>query len=544
MISWSVNRSRFVSGALFVLLSCALSQAASAQFGAAAPAARPEPARDALGRDTPRGAVLGFINAGRSGNNEAAALYLDTDLKGKAASDLAHKLYVVLDTRLPARLNELSDRPEGAGDNPLRPDENTVGAISTDTGSFEVVVTRVAGTGASPLWLFSRRTLARVPEAYAEVDRVVVERYVPSVIGRPRIGGIRLFEWVLLLFVVPVVYRLLGLLNWVFRPLVRVWDRRTGVIDGRPPGHVPGLVRLLIIAIGIRWLLAFVDLPLFERQFWVSVAALLTMVSVAWFLLVLNGYGEAYLRRASGGDGEVTSLLRLARRVADVIVIAACVVLTLRYFGFDPTAALAGLGIGGIAVALAAQKTLENVIAGLSLIFDKAVKVGDTLKFGDTVGTVDYIGLRSTRIRTPDRTIMTVPNGQIANVGLETLSLRDKYWFHHFIGLQYQTTTDQMRAVIDGIEKLLVPHPNVDGSSVRVRFLRIGASSLDVEVSAYLFAADWDRFANVQQELLLRIMEIVNAAGTALAFPSRTLHITDERLPVARHEAVAVKAGR
>jgi MscS family membrane protein len=233
------------------------------------------------------------------------------------------------------------------------------------------------------------------------------------------------------------------------------------------------------------------------------------------------------------------SLVRLVRRAADVLVIAACVLATLRYFGFDPTAALAGLGIGGIAVALAAQKTLENVIAGLSLIFDKAIQIGDVLKFGETVGTVDFIGLRSTRIRTLDRTILTVPNGQIASVGIEILSVRDKFWFHHFLGLQYGTTADQMRSVIDGVQRLLASHSKVDRDSVRVRFFRLGTSSLDLEITAYILTDDFGSFLEVQQELLLRIMETVDASGTSIAFPSQTLHIAEGRLPDPQAEGVS-----
>ena len=100
--------------------------------------------------------------------------------------------------------------------------------------------------------------------------------------------------------------------------------------------------------------------------------------------------------------------------------------------------------MAGIAIALAAQKTLENVVGGVSLIFDRALHVGDFLKLGDTLGTVQDIGLRSTRIRTLDRTMVSVPNGQIANVSLENLSLRDKFWFHHILGLRYGTTSSQM----------------------------------------------------------------------------------------------------
>jgi len=167
------------------------------------------------------------------------------------------------------------------------------------------------------------------------------------------------------------------------------------------------------------------------------------------------------------------------------------------------------------------------VIGGFSLVFDKAVKVGDFLKFGETSGTVDSIGLRSTRIRTLDRTILSVPNGQISNAGIETISARDMFWLHHFVGLTYSTTPAQMRTVIENVEKMLNDHPSVDRTTVRVRFLRFSPSSLDIEIFAYVFAADWNKFLDVQQECLLRIMEIVERAGSEIALPSQTLHVAD-----------------
>src|SRR5262249_48050109 len=197
----------------------------------------------------------------------------------------------------------------------------------------------------------------------------------------------------------------------------------------------------------------------------------------------------------------------------------------LHYFGVNTTAALAGLGVGGIAVALAAHKTLENLVAGVSLIFDQAVRVGDFLKVCDTQGTVQGIGLRSTRIRTLNRTVVSVPNGQIASVSLENLSLRDKFWFR----LRYDTTGSQMRSILERVSNLLRQHPLVERDSVRVQFLRFGAGSLDVEVFAYSFACDWSQFLGIQGELLLEIMEIVQAAGTRMALPSQTF--TWPRLP-------------
>ena len=370
-----------------------------------------------------------------------------------------------------------------------------MGTINTASGPLDIVVERITPKNSGPVWLFSRQTLSVIPDVYAEVDLVRVDPYLPDSLAKPRILGIRLFEWLVLFLVLPLCYRLLAITNWLVAPLLAFVRRRSGVLDAHADRRVPGLFRLVILGIAIRWIVASLELPFFERQFWWAVAGLMLIVALGWSLVLLNAVGERYFTRRLAGSGEVTLLLRLARRGADGLGIALCVFVVLRYFGFDPTAALAGLGIGGIAVALAAQKTLENVIAGLSLIFDKAVRVGDALKFNGMIGTVDHIGLRSTRIRTLDRFDLSVPNGQIAAGGIETLSARDKFRFYHVVGLQYGTTVQQMRSVIEGVRTLLLAHPSVDADSVRVRFFRLGAFSLDIEVAVYIFADDWERFS-------------------------------------------------
>jgi MscS family membrane protein len=539
----AAGRSSFVA---ILLVLAWLPTRVHAQLGnlTAAPAAQTstqtEPPRDLLGRDTPRGTVLGFMTAARRGNDEAATAYLDSTLKGQALVDLAHELYVVLDSRLPARLNELSDRPEGALANPLKPDLDVVGMISTEGGPLDIVLERVARPKSAPTWLFSRATLDSIPAVYWEVDRVTVDRHLPGFLKVTRIAGVRLFEWLVLLVLIPVVYRLLGTLTWLVRPMVRLWRRRSGTPQGLPI-TVPGWLRLALLAVVIRWTVSMTDLPLLERQFWAMNVRLIFITAVVWLLVQWNAYAEYRISRRFPGAsfGEVAALLRLGRRIADVVVISAGFIFALHFFGFDPTAALAGLGIGGIAVALAAQKTLENVIGGFSLVFDKAVKVGDFLKFGDTFGTVDSIGLRSTRIRTLDRTILSVPNGQISNANIETLSARDMFWFHHYVGLAYATTPAQMRMVIDGIQKMLNDHPAVDGSTSRARFLRFSPSTLDIEVFAYVYAPGWERFLEIQQEFLLTIMEIVERAGTEIALPSQTLHVADSGGSVHAAEATA-----
>jgi MscS family membrane protein len=502
----------------------ALAQNVPVTTAPAAPAA-PEPPKDTLGRDTPRGALFGFMRAAREANGEVASLYLNTTLRGAAAQDLARQLYVVLDRRLPARLTEISDKPEGGLANPLKPDQDQIGTITTNNGPLDIVVERVNRGSAGRLWLFSRQTLEAIPDVYSEIDLVRVDRRLPGFLTKARIGGIRLFDWVAMLVLLPILYRILGGISLAMAAAARWW--RGNRLARQTSRHtIPGFLRLLLLAVVTRWAVSVVDLPLIERQFWSIVAAMMLIIALAWALLRLNTFGEWYLlqRFKASGHPEMIALLRLVHRAGDALVIAIGALIVLRFFGVDPTAALAGLGIGGIAVALAAQKTLENVIGGMSIIFDKAVRVGDFLKLGDMLGTVDSIGLRSTRLRTLDRTIISVPNGQIASANIETLSARDKYWFHHFVGLRYETSATQMRTVLANLRAYLASHPTIDrADTIRVRFLRFGTFSLDIEIFAYIIAADWEQFLDTQQELLLETMAIVERAGATIALPSQTL---------------------
>ena len=504
-----------------------------AQAGASPPATPPPqaaPPKDALGRDTPRGTVLGFMNAARAARDEVTPQYLNSGLRDRAAVDLAHKLFEVLDTRLSPRLNDLSDRPEGSLANPLKPNQDIVGTITTADGPMDLVLERVNRGGPGPVWLFSRTTLEAIPDVTTRSIPWRSIGFFQSFLTRPRVAGIRLFAWLMVLLIVPFGYQLTGLLGRLFGPFIAVWRRRRGRPRETPANLLHGSVRLLLLAVLIRWLLGHIQIRLPERVFWSGISTSLTVGGVMWLLLLLNGAAERSddRRVQSAGHSEVASMLRLGRRLADTVAIAAGVLVLLDFVGIDPTAALAGLGIGGIAVALAAQKTLENVIGGVSIIFDQAVRVGDFLKLGETVGTVDDIGLRSTRIRTQDRTIVSVPNGQIANVNIETLSARDKFWFHHFVGLGYETSAGQMRSVIDGIRTCLAGHKMVDRSEpIRARFIRFGPFSLDIEVFAYILASDWAAFLDTQQELLLDVMDVVERAGATIALPSQTLHLAD-----------------
>ena len=471
------------------------------------PAAAPAPApTDPLGRDTPRGTVIGFLTAGKDGKSEIATQYLRTDVKGADAASLSHQLFVVLDARLPAKLAKLSDVPEGSRENPLKVNEEIVGTVERAEGPLDIVVERVEQPKGPAIWLFSADTLKAVPDLYDEVSGGWGNTGIGQLLNSTRLRRSRHFEWLAVLLCLPLFYFATVLLNKLLTPLVRgVWRRAFPESDFIRK-VLPAPIRLLVAALALRWFLSSVSLSLFVRQAGATAANIILIAALAWLLVQLNGEVERYVRRRIPGlnAGAGIALVRLVRRFADIVVVVLALLATLRIFAVDPTPALAGLGVGGIAIALAAQKTLENVIAGMSLIVDQAVRVGDTLKMGDVVGTVDHIGLRSTRIRTLDRTIVSVPNSQIANVTLETLSARDKFWFHPVIGLRYETTPQQLRDIIDGISQLVAGHSSIEKKSVRVRFLRLGSYSLDVEVFAYVLARDWDHFLEIQEQLLLR----------------------------------------
>ena len=426
----------------FAVLALVSSLPAAAQPAANPPAtqtsARPQTEPDTLGRDTPRGTVLGFLAAARAGQDDVASQYLNTQLSGKAAAALAHQLFVVLDARLPARLTQLSEAPEGSLANPLAPNQELVGTI--DSGGRHLsdrARSRDSRGRAAPCGSSRIETLAAIPALYRRRLARVERRRTDAVSVGDTLAGIRLLEWLSVLLGLPILYLVTVVLNKLLRPLIRRASRRlfkTSELFAREALPIP--IRLLLLVLAIEWFRSSLPAPLLVRQFWSNVAALIAIIAFVWLFILINGEVEQYIRRRIPGAsiGGATSLLRLGRRAVDFLVILVGIVVLLRHFGIDPTPALAGLGVGGIAVALAAQKTLENVIAGTSLILDKAVRIGDVLKMGDVLGTVDHIGLRSTRIRTRDRTVVSVPNSQIANASIETLSARDKFWFHPVVG--------------------------------------------------------------------------------------------------------------
>ena len=188
---------------------------------------------------------------------------------------------------------------------------------------------------------------------------------------------------------------------------------------------------------------------------------------------------------------------------------------------------VAGLGVGGFALALAAQSTVENLFGGMNLFADRPFRVGDFIRYGAGLGTVERIGPRSSRIRGLDSTLTTVPNSDLARMHITNFSYRRKILFHHVLGLRYETSPEQFSWLAEALKERLGAHPMVESTDdhPRIRVLGFGASSIEVDIRAYVLTTDYGEFLAVQEELVLDIIRIVRKAGTGFAFPSQTAYL-------------------
>jgi MscS family membrane protein len=270
----------------------------------------------------------------------------------------------------------------------------------------------------------------------------------------------------------------------------------------------------------------------------------LFIVAVTWLLLrvtdVLSSVVEA--RLVERGEVGAKALVPPGRKFVKAIVVIFSFVAILSNFGFNVAALLAGLGVGGIAVALAAQKTIENLFGGVILYTDRPVRVGDFCRFGDKMGTVEEIGIRSTRIRTLDHTVITIPNATFSNMEIDNITARERIRLLAILTVRYETTPDQLRYILVEIRKLLYSHERIIPDTPRVRFINFGAFSLDIEVLAYANTTDWAEFLGIREDIFLRIMDIIETSGSGFAFPSQTLYMgRDDGLKAERVREISEK---
>ncbi|MGH9502256.1 MAG: mechanosensitive ion channel family protein [Terriglobales bacterium] len=484
---------------------------------------------DPLGRETPSGTLYGFLQAAESGNYSTADQYLQMSSARRqtVGEDLASKLKVVIDRSFSGDLRRISSQPDGTPQEGMPLDKQRVGTLNTGDVDADLILTRVSDANGGRIWLISSETLAKVPELYERAAVHQVETHLPQILVRHQFLGLPWWQWIAILLAVPVA----ALLGWIAVQILRLpwyfWARyRKHAIAGFWGSFVrPLWVLLAVLAHGI--LVSYLRLPLLQRHRYQQAAGVVAIIAFNWLLwrilrVVLNTLRQ---RAVLAGRMGTSSLMILGERMLKAAIVILAIFGVLGALGFNLSAPLAGLGIGGIAIAFAAQKTLENLLGGVSVLGDEVIRVGDFCRFGDRVGTVEDISLRSTRVRTNDRTELSIPNGSLATMTVENFSRRDKILFNTKLGLRYETSPDQMRYVLVQIRRLLYEHTKVETAGARIRFVGFDESSLGLEIFCYILTKDFGEFVTIREDLLLRIMDMVDAAGTGFAFPSQTVYL-------------------
>ncbi|HEX7288519.1 MAG TPA: mechanosensitive ion channel family protein [Candidatus Angelobacter sp.] len=493
-------------------------------------------ASDPLGRTTPHGTLVGFLHAAQSGRYEEASRYLQLSKseRAKTGKETARQLVALMDEAFVGRIGAVSDDPQGSHQPDVPHDHERIGVFRLDGSKADVDLVRVSDPVAGNIWLFSAQTLADLPELTGQLEGDQIERNLPRFLVQERVLGTPLWRWIAFLLLVPIslflAWGIVGFLHAGRRMWLR-WRRHPVLRDYykslAPPAR-------LILTVAFHWTgIVLLGYPLLFRDVYRRFAALALAVGAIWLVFrLINRWAEESRLKALAGPGyRSAAIVLLGQRIFKVVVVIVVVLATLSLLGVDITTAVAGLGIGSIAIAFAAQKTLENLLGGISILSDQVIRVGETCQIGDTEGTVEDISLRSTRIRTQDRTALFVPNGQLANMNVENITRRDKSLFHTKIGLRQETTPQQLRSILKDMLALLKQHPKVDPETARVRFVGFGESSFDIQVHCHILTRELAEFLAVREALLLEIMDLVAAAGVGFAMPSRALYMTEESGP-------------
>ena len=483
---------------------------------------------DPLGRNTPSNSVLGFLKAATAGDYSIAAQYLQMSAAHRQSEgeQTATKLKFVLDNTFSGNYSRFN-QPEGTPQEGVPLGHQKLGTMSAGDVEDDLDLVRVSDPSAGKIWLISSDTLAKLPELYDQVRARQVESKLPGFLVRNQLVGMPLWQWVAVVLGAPFAAGVGWLVLVILEVPVRWWARRRGQMEVANWRSVSGPAWLLTGTLVHQIFVIYLRLPLLLRHYYFQITSIALIVSATWIFwrVVRWSLHRVRLRALAHGHAGTGSLMLLGERILKAVIFGAGVLAVLGSLGFNMSTALAGLGIGGLAIGFGAQKTIENLFGGVSVLGDEVFRVGDVCRFGDRTGVVEDIGLRSTRIRTDERSLLAIPNGTVATINLENLSRRDKILLKTNLSLRSETRADHLRFILSELRRLLYSHPKIENTSVRVRLIDISGAAPNIEVFVYILTQDFNEFAAIREDILLRMMDIVDNSGTGLALPAQTLYI-------------------
>ncbi len=505
------------------------------------------PDASGIDRSNPRAAVVGFLTACRDGAFDKAAHFLDLGAYSPAQQpdlgpQLARRLKIVLDRTFWVNPEAISNDPAGVPEAGLEPEQERLTTLDLKGQKVDILLTRVHIVGGA-VWVFDRSTVAAIGPLYGEYGFGWLGDHLPAFFFSLELGEVQLWQWIgmaLLLAVGWMVATLvarpvLGALRHATKRTAVSWD--DGLIEALDGPLRLGLLALLL-TIGIPWL----RLSAPAQHTTGVLLKLLVVLFLAWIASRWVSTGARVLQQSAVTEANqvARSFIPVFSRIAIVLVWVLAVVVALDQVGVRVVGLVAGLGIGGLAIAFAAQKTIENLFGSIAIAADRPFQVGDFVKIGDIVGTIEDVGLRSTRIRTLARTMVTIPNGSLISDRVENFAARDRFLFNPTIGVLYSSTKAQLEFVLDETKRMLYGRDDVFKEVVRVRIDGFGASSIDIGIFTWILATDFNEFKARVESINFAIYEIVERSGTGFAFPSRTIYTArDDGVDEDKERAVA-----
>ncbi|HEY3841276.1 MAG TPA: mechanosensitive ion channel family protein [Bryobacteraceae bacterium] len=487
-------------------------------------AAPAQAAPDTLDRGSPRAAVTGFLEACREQNYQKAAEYLDlrqvdSSYREKNGPELAKHLEAILNSSSQFNVLRLSRSAEGDLTDDSDSNREHVLAVPQGGRNLTLDLQRVT-LGSNQVWLFSSDTVAAIPSINVSTVPSTIERYLPPFLLSRVFLETPLWKWIVLV-----------LLAVLMLSLSRLLDRIIALVMAIPAGRLKGRwnvawvdavvqpVRVILCLAVFRIGVGIIDPPAIARLYVGRAMELIFVASVAWCLVRLVELFMDHLERNLHPAQQMASrtMIRLGRRTIAATIVVLSILVVLQNWGYNTSTLIAGLGVGGIAVALAAQQTIANVFGGVSLIGDHPIRIGEFGKFGDMVGVVEDIGMRSTRVRTLNRTVVSVPNSNFAGLNLENYSIRDKILFNPTFQIKRTTTDEQVHSLIDAIDKLLSGRKDLEPVETPARLTALASASFTLEIFCYVLTADINAFYKIQGDLLLSINDLFNSTHVELA---------------------------
>jgi MscS family membrane protein len=501
-------------------------QALSNMLPTSKSAAAPPTPTDPLNRTAPRSSIFSFLEACHQDNFLRASQYLDLrrirpDQRATQGPELAKQLGLLLDRDPHFEVGRLNNTPEGNLTESLAADRENLDTFNLNGRPVSLQMQRVSQNGVN-VWVVSADSVAHIPELSILLRESAFEKRLPAPLVSIKWLETALWVWlalVLLALTLSVLSRLLSkAVIALAKPLAKRYSKW---FHARRLEEFTEPLRLLLSIAVFKVCMGVIAPSALLRYFIDRVLTLLFFIGVAAFVMrVVDVISDRVISRLDPKERALSySVLPLGVRFVKICIFCVAVLMTLSYWGYNTTTILAGVGVGGLAVALAAQKTIENLFGGISVITDRPVLVGDFCQFGGQVGTVEDIGLRSTRIRTLDRTVVTVPNASFSTMTLENFSKRDRIWFHPTLYLHRETQPDKIEQLMDAVAKILQGNPKVDASGVPLRFTKITAESFYIEVFAYVLTPDYNEFLEIQSQLLLQILEAAARLDIRFAVP-------------------------